>query len=272
MLFYFFFFFLMIRRPPRSTLFPYTTLFRSRPRAAPARPVAGPLARPRPGAHLLAQGPPRGRRGRQAGRLRLPARRRLPHRLPRGRRRQQGRLPGAAHQGPQRPAGAAPRPAGRGARRHPRRLLEDLHPRRLPGRPVPGGDQVTDLPLPPVPVRRAARLQAVLRPRRPAAAAAPPRGRPRRQPGRPRRLLLAGGTRLLAPDQAGQVLMSMVRRSVRYLDERLGTASFARKTLRKVFPDHWSFLLGEIALFALVVLVFTGVFLTFFYTQDARPT
>src|SRR5690348_18460405 len=27
----FFFFFLMIRRPPRSTLFPYTTLFRSRP-------------------------------------------------------------------------------------------------------------------------------------------------------------------------------------------------------------------------------------------------
>src|SRR5215510_15828767 len=32
--FFFFFFFLMIRRPPRSTLFPYTTLFRSRPRAA----------------------------------------------------------------------------------------------------------------------------------------------------------------------------------------------------------------------------------------------
>src|SRR5258708_20863731 len=30
------FFFLMIRRPPRSTLFPYTTLFRSEPRLAPA--------------------------------------------------------------------------------------------------------------------------------------------------------------------------------------------------------------------------------------------
>src|SRR6185295_7980542 len=30
MFFFFFFFFLMIRRPPRSTLFPYTTLFRSR--------------------------------------------------------------------------------------------------------------------------------------------------------------------------------------------------------------------------------------------------
>src|SRR6266536_5899232 len=33
----FFFFFLMIRRPPRSTLFPYTTLFRSAPAACPAR-------------------------------------------------------------------------------------------------------------------------------------------------------------------------------------------------------------------------------------------
>src|SRR5256885_15769952 len=36
----FIFFFLMIRRPPRSTLFPYTTLFRS-PGRGPARPCAG---------------------------------------------------------------------------------------------------------------------------------------------------------------------------------------------------------------------------------------
>src|SRR5215813_14694241 len=35
--FFSFFFFLMIRRPPRSTLFPYTTLFRARPAAAQAR-------------------------------------------------------------------------------------------------------------------------------------------------------------------------------------------------------------------------------------------
>src|SRR6266508_6703956 len=35
---YFFFFFLMIRRPPRSTLFPYTTLFRSRARCRDPRP------------------------------------------------------------------------------------------------------------------------------------------------------------------------------------------------------------------------------------------
>src|SRR5215208_7627860 len=36
-----FFFFLMIRRPPRSTLFPYTTLFRSRHRPARAAPPGG---------------------------------------------------------------------------------------------------------------------------------------------------------------------------------------------------------------------------------------
>src|SRR6185369_17610140 len=37
--FLFFFFFLMIRRPPRSTLFPYTTLFRSHQRPSPGMPA-----------------------------------------------------------------------------------------------------------------------------------------------------------------------------------------------------------------------------------------
>jgi ubiquinol-cytochrome c reductase cytochrome b subunit len=59
-------------------------------------------------------------------------------------------------------------------------------------------------------------------------------------------------------------------RSQRWLDERLGTTGLARTTLHRVFPDHWSFLLGEIALYCLVVLIFTGVFLTFFFTPDTR--
>src|SRR6266487_6530295 len=41
------FFFLMIRRPPRSTLFPYTTLFRSRPPGRQARQAATPPSRRR---------------------------------------------------------------------------------------------------------------------------------------------------------------------------------------------------------------------------------
>src|SRR6266550_8331362 len=54
--FFFFFFFLMIRRPPRSTLFPYTTLFRSSPaRAGRWRSRPGPPTR-------RAARPARGRR------------------------------------------------------------------------------------------------------------------------------------------------------------------------------------------------------------------
>jgi len=56
----------------------------------------------------------------------------------------------------------------------------------------------------------------------------------------------------------------------RWFDDRLGAASFARRTLNKVFPDHWSFMLGEIALYCFVILVVTGVFLTFFYIPDAK--
>jgi ubiquinol-cytochrome c reductase cytochrome b subunit len=50
-----------------------------------------------------------------------------------------------------------------------------------------------------------------------------------------------------------------------FLDQRLGTNTMLRKALRYVFPDHWSFMLGEVALYAFVVLVGTGVFLALFY-------
>jgi ubiquinol-cytochrome c reductase cytochrome b subunit len=57
----------------------------------------------------------------------------------------------------------------------------------------------------------------------------------------------------------------LTRRLARWVDARVGAAGFARVALRKVFPDHWSFLFGEIALYTFVVLVLTGVFLTFFF-------
>src|SRR5262245_15281436 len=49
------------------------------------------------------------------------------------------------------------------------------------------------------------------------------------------------------------------------LDDRFHAASPLRKLMNKVFPDHWSFLLGEIALWSFVVLLLTGTFLTFFF-------
>ncbi len=60
-------------------------------------------------------------------------------------------------------------------------------------------------------------------------------------------------------------------RLVGWLDERTGAAQVARVVLHKVFPDHWSFLLGEIALFSYIVLFATGLYLTFFFTADTRP-
>ena len=62
----------------------------------------------------------------------------------------------------------------------------------------------------------------------------------------------------------------MIRRLVRFLDTRTGTTPIVRKTLRYLFPDHWSFLLGEVALYAFMVLVATGIYLTFFFVDSTR--
>jgi ubiquinol-cytochrome c reductase cytochrome b subunit len=61
-------------------------------------------------------------------------------------------------------------------------------------------------------------------------------------------------------------------RLLRWLDEQLGVVTLARAAFRRVFPDHWSFLLGQIALFSFVVIVLSGIYLTFFFTPDSRQT
>lgn len=48
-------------------------------------------------------------------------------------------------------------------------------------------------------------------------------------------------------------------------DERVGSAKGMKFLLRKVFPDHWSFLLGEVAMYSMVICLITGTFLTFWY-------
>jgi ubiquinol-cytochrome c reductase cytochrome b subunit len=61
-------------------------------------------------------------------------------------------------------------------------------------------------------------------------------------------------------------------RVLRAVDDRLGYASAARKAMAKVFPDHWSFMLGEIALYSFVVLVVTGIYLMLFYDPSEHLT
>jgi len=50
-----------------------------------------------------------------------------------------------------------------------------------------------------------------------------------------------------------------------FLDDRLRVAKATTAFLRKLYPDHWSFLLGEIALYTFIILLLTGTFLTFFF-------
>jgi ubiquinol-cytochrome c reductase cytochrome b subunit len=49
------------------------------------------------------------------------------------------------------------------------------------------------------------------------------------------------------------------------VDDRFHAAKYARSALKKAFPDHWSFFLGELALYSFIILILTGVFLTFFF-------
>src|SRR4051794_3764782 len=60
------------------------------------------------------------------------------------------------------------------------------------------------------------------------------------------------------------------KQTLRYVDDRLGSANFLRRSMNKVFPDHWSFMLGEIALYSFVILLLTGVYLTLFFHASSR--
>ncbi|WP_084718392.1 cytochrome bc1 complex cytochrome b subunit [Streptacidiphilus carbonis] len=53
-----------------------------------------------------------------------------------------------------------------------------------------------------------------------------------------------------------------------WVDGRLGVYGLAKANLRKIFPDHWSFMLGEICLYSFIIIILTGVYLTLFFTPS----
>jgi ubiquinol-cytochrome c reductase cytochrome b subunit len=59
--------------------------------------------------------------------------------------------------------------------------------------------------------------------------------------------------------------MRVVGGVANYVDERTSLSGAVKFLGRKIFPDHWSFMLGEIALYSFVVILLSGTFLTFFY-------
>ncbi|MEU2721426.1 cytochrome bc1 complex cytochrome b subunit [Streptomyces smyrnaeus] len=65
-------------------------------------------------------------------------------------------------------------------------------------------------------------------------------------------------------------LRKAAERGFEAAEQRLPVAAGGKALLRKAFPEHWSFLLGELALYSFVVLLLTGVYLTLFF--DANMT
>ncbi len=63
-----------------------------------------------------------------------------------------------------------------------------------------------------------------------------------------------------------------IGKTANYFDERLGLGGFTKFFARKVFPDHWSFMLGEVAMWSFVVVIITGTWLTFFYQPSMAHT
>jgi ubiquinol-cytochrome c reductase cytochrome b subunit len=65
---------------------------------------------------------------------------------------------------------------------------------------------------------------------------------------------------------------SRVDQAANWVDERLTAAGGIRRGLNKVFPDHWSFMMGEIALYSFIVLLLTGTYLTWFFDPSLGET
>lgn len=62
----------------------------------------------------------------------------------------------------------------------------------------------------------------------------------------------------------------IVRKISLAVDSRLRAAKFVRNALNHVFPDHWSFMLGEIALYSFMILVATGTYLAMFFHASSE--
>ncbi|UXX98172.1 cytochrome bc complex cytochrome b subunit (plasmid) [Streptomyces sp. AD2-2] len=73
------------------------------------------------------------------------------------------------------------------------------------------------------------------------------------------------------PARAGRTTAPRGERIADWTDGRLGIYNF-RFLVRKVFPEHWSFMFGEIALYSFVVLLVTGIWLTLFFDPSMSET
>ncbi len=78
-----------------------------------------------------------------------------------------------------------------------------------------------------------------------------------------------GAGRSRADGRGRPVPLAKGERVADWADGRLGVYTLAKANMRKVFPDHWSFMLGEICLYSFLVLILTGVYLTLFFEASS---
>lgn len=163
--------------------------------------------------------------------------------------------------------------AAAGPGRQPRGLFEGLHARRLSGRavrsPVPG---TLLCPCHQSTFNVYDGARPVFRAGRGVVAATAARARQRRESHSTGPFSGPCRSRVLESEVAvgRRRAVSLVDRLARWFDNRLGLAKMAARC--KIFPNQWSFLLGRESLYSFVVLLVTGIFLTFFYSASTNPT
>jgi len=65
--------------------------------------------------------------------------------------------------------------------------------------------------------------------------------------------------------------MRFVNGAANYIEDRTSLSGLVKELGRKIFPDHWSFMLGEVALYSFIVILLSGTFLTFFFQASMAP-
>ncbi len=73
---------------------------------------------------------------------------------------------------------------------------------------------------------------------------------------------------ITTPTTSSGKLQAKAAEGLDELDQRFHPAAGMRRQFNKVFPTHWSFMLGEIALYSFIILLLSGTYLSFFFTPS----
>ena len=60
-------------------------------------------------------------------------------------------------------------------------------------------------------------------------------------------------------------VMNKLGHQAEFLDDRLTVANWGKRNLRKVFPEHWTFMFGEMALYSFIIVLLSGIYLTLWF-------